>query len=79
MIARVKKHRWHQKVLKAQDPITISLGCKRRGEQRLYLLHAFTTVLLVVLTTSPFTLFLIHLPVGAGSKRCRSTRRRTLI
>jgi len=36
VIARVKKHRWHQKVLKAQDPITISLGWRRFQTMPLY-------------------------------------------
>ena len=29
LMARVKKHRWHQKVLKSSDPLVFSLGWRR--------------------------------------------------
>jgi len=36
LVARVKKHRWHKKVLKSQDPLTFSIGWRRFQSLPLY-------------------------------------------
>ena len=36
MLARVKKHRWHQKILKSSDPLIFSIGWRRFQSLPLY-------------------------------------------